>query len=416
MFENMSHEAFWRAYRRAYWRKLSSVLTGKSNNLLPYQLVRDELPFSGQRDIGLQTIPIDKIIGSVGRYRDFDRAFLPLRRENNERWVNISLARYKDIELPPIDVYQIGEVYFVRDGNHRISVARHRGQSMIDAYVTEIEVPIPLTADLEIEDIRQKRTYAEFIQQTGLNRLRPNVDLELSLPGEYGRLLNHIATHQYYMGLEQNRTVPYQEAVLSWYDTVYMPLIDFIKEHHLPERYPDRTLTDLYWWVSEYKWLRQESSIDDDKVEKAIQEFLNIYGESEVRNVIRKLRQETWIDTLILQQEEEHFFATTNLHQIRPLANIHLTLPGKYQKLLDHISEHRWFLGERHGSEVAYAEAVASWYDTVYKPVVAIIKEQGYIDRFPGRTDADLYLWTLDHRDELKEALASLPQLASEEE
>jgi hypothetical protein len=217
------------------------------------------------------------------------------------------------------------------------------------------------------------------------------------------------------MGLEQSRTVPYEEAVLSWYDNVYLPLVEFIKTYRLQEQFPERTLTDLYWWVSEYQWLRKESSIDDDKVEEAVRDLSHIYSNEEVHGVITKLRQANWIENMILQQEEAHFFATTNLHQIRPQADIRLTLPGKYEKLLQHISEQRWFLGEKRGEEISYEEAVASWYDTVYQPLVAEIKKLGFRYRFPGRTNADLYLWTLDHRSEVKEALASLPQLSEDE-
>ena len=104
-------------------------MQGESNELLEYDQVRRQLPFQGQRDLGVQTIPLDKIVGSVGRYRDFDRAFLPTQRGTKGRWINISKARYADKELPAIDVYKVGDVYFVRDGHHRVGqgAARQAG-------------------------------------------------------------------------------------------------------------------------------------------------------------------------------------------------------------------------------------------------------------------------------------------------
>ncbi|MCA9922120.1 MAG: hypothetical protein KC421_07105 [Anaerolineales bacterium] len=405
MFKQMAFEDFWRAYRHGYWRKLASWILGTNNQLLPYHEIRDSLPFQGQRDLGAQTIPIENIVGSVGRYRDFDRAFLPTQRYNHQRWINISLARYQSVELPPIDVYKIGEVYFVKDGNHRVSVARQRGQSMIDANVIEIEVPISITPESEIDEILSRQAYAQFLQKTNLLQLRPDADLEMTLVQLYGRLLEHINTHRYYMGLEQQQEISYEEAVLSWYDHVYCPLILAIKQQNLPAHLPEMSLTDLYLMVSEYQWLRRESSITDDKVEEASKQLSHIYSAKDVRQTLRKLRQANWIDEMILTREKADFYAYTHIRTLRPDADLTLTLPGKYEKMLAHISEHRWFLGEKQGAEVSYEEAVTSWYDHVYLPIVHIIREQKYLSKFPDRAEADLYLWTIDHRQDMGDAI-----------
>lgn len=402
MFERLASEDFRRAYRKAFWRKIGALLTGRSNELLPYDEVRRQLPFEGQRTIGLQTIPIDKIIGSVGRYRDFDRAFLPTQTQTTGRWVSIRTAHYHAIELPPVELYKIGEVYFVQDGNHRVSVARERGQAFIDAIVTEIDVPIPLTTDTKIDDLVRKRDYAWFLEQTGIHRLRPEADLELTTPNEYARLHEHINAHRWYLGEQRQAAVPYEEAVVSWYDNVYQPLVQAIQEHGLAKAFPQRTLTDLYWWVSEYQWLLREAYLGQNRLDKVTEQFAQIYSRKPVMEIIGKLRQATWIDQMILEQEQEKFYQATNLRDIRPDANIFLTLPGKYDKLLEHISVHRWYLGEARGSEVSYAEAVASWYDNVYLPSVQLIREQDILSDFPDRTEADLYLWVVDHREELE--------------
>ena len=412
MYKSLAFQDFDRAYRRAFWRKIRAWLTGTSNELLPYDEVRQQLPFSGQRDLGMQTIPVNKIVGSVGRYRDFDRIFLPTQRQTSQRWVSIKTAHYEEKPLPPIDAYKIGDVYFVRDGNHRVSVAREREQLFIDAYVIEIDVPIQLTPETEMDDLVRQKEYAQFMAQTGLAKLRPDANLELTLSGEYGRILNHIQTHRYYVGLEQQRDVSWDEAVASWYDNVYLPLVAAILEHDLDRAFPKNTVTDLYWWVSEYQWLLREAYEGEDAVvgqllsATAVPQLADMYTDKAVRQILRKLKQATWIDDMLLEQERDQFLAYTQIKQLRPDAEIALSLPGKYDKLLYHISAHRWYLGEARNSDVPYEEAVASWYDNAYLPLVQMIREQEMMDAFPNRTEADLYLWLVDHRQEFVDSFA----------
>lgn len=410
MFKSLAYQDFDRVYRRAFWRKIRAWLTGTSNELLPYYEVREQLPFSGQRDLGMQTIPVDKIVGSVGRYQDFDRIFLPTQRHTSQRWVSIRTAHYEEKPLPPIEAYKIGDVYFVRDGNHRVSVARERDQSFIDAYITEIDVPIQLTPETELDDLVRQKEYAQFMAQTGLAKLRPDVNLELTLSGEYGRILNHIQTHRYYLGLEEKRDVLWSEAVASWYDNVYLPLVAAILEHDLDRAFPKNTVTDLYWWVSEYQWLLRESYAGEDlgtglpMPAAAVSQLAEMYTHKAVRQILRKLKQATWIDAMLLEQERDQFLAYTNIRALRPDAEIALSLPGKYDKLLYHISAHRWYLGEERGCDVSYEEAVVSWYEKAYLPLVQMIRDQAIMNSFPNRTEADLYLWLVDHRQEFVES------------
>ncbi len=121
-----------RLFVRVFWRSVLGWFNKSSNQLLAFDEIRKYLPVHGQYDVGVRQIPIDKIVGSVGRYNDFDRAFLPRHRHIRSRWISIDLAKLRDIELPPIEVYKIGEVYFVKDGNHRVSVAREKGQKYIE--------------------------------------------------------------------------------------------------------------------------------------------------------------------------------------------------------------------------------------------------------------------------------------------
>jgi nucleotide-binding universal stress UspA family protein len=155
--------------------------------------------------------------------------------------------------LPPIEVYQIGEVYFVLDGNHRVSVARQVGATHIEAYVAEVRTKVPLSPEVQPDDLILKAEYADFLERTRLDELRPEADLSVTVPGQYRALEEHIQVHRYFMGLEQEREIPYEEAVSHWYDEVYLPVVQVIRERGLLRDFPGRTETDLYLWVSEHR-------------------------------------------------------------------------------------------------------------------------------------------------------------------
>lgn len=401
--EHIAREDFERAYRKGFWRKVSSWLTGERNELLPFDAVTARIPLKGQHYIGMQQVPIDQIVGSLGRFRDFDRAFLPRQARSKSRWVSIDLAHYDDVILPAVDLYKMGEVYFVRDGNHRVSVARDRGQEFIDANVIELDVPVPLTADVDIDDLDFKGEYAAFLERTKLAEIQPEAMVELTLPGEYKRLLEHISVHRWYLGEGRREEVPYHEAVESWYDNVYSPLVTLIADQNLLESFPGRTEADLYLWIIEYEWYLREAYREEYSFQVASRQFRERFTESHTRKLVKILKKAAWVDNLILEQEREEFQARTNLDQLRPDAQIILTVPGLYHKLLEHIDVHRWYLGEQKGMEVPDEEAVISWYENVYLPLVVLIGEQNILDKFPGRTETDLYLWILEQQSNLME-------------
>ncbi len=402
--KQLAQDDFERAYRRGFWRKLSSWLTGERNELLPFDAVRDRIPLRGQHYIGLKEVPIEQIVGSLGRYRDFDRAFLPRQARTRGRWVSIDSAHYEEIILPPVELYKMGEVYFVRDGNHRVSVARERGQQFVDAYVTEIEVPVPLTADLQIDDLDLKAEYAAFLEETNLDNIRPGAAIELTLSGEYECLLEHISVHRWYLGEGSQAEVPYEEAVASWYDKVYSPLVELIVEQQLLENFSGRSEADLYLWIIEYEWFLREAYRKEYSFQVVSRQFRQRFKDSPTRKLVNILKKSVWVDNLILEQERQEFEARTQLTELRPESQVSLTTPGLYDKLLEHIDVHRWYLGEQKKQEIVFSEAVLSWYDNFYLPLVELIRAQNILGAFPGRTESDLYVWILEHQSYLERA------------
>lgn len=283
--DRMAQDDFERARAKAFWHKVAAWVTGDRVDLLSLDEVRARLPVQGQHDLGIQQVPIRQIIGSEGRYRDFDRAFLPRQTHTKDRWVRIDRLHHQSVELPPVSLYKMGDAYFVRDGNHRVSVARERGQEFVDAFVTELEIPVPFQPDNSMDDLVLRQECALFVQQTGLAHLRPDADVQLTLPGQYGKLLEHIQVHRWFLGQKRGADVPYEEAVASWFDHVYAPLARIIWEHRILDEFPGRTEADLYLWIMEHLWYLREAE-GDVPLEQAADGFARAYS----RRALTKLK------------------------------------------------------------------------------------------------------------------------------
>jgi nucleotide-binding universal stress UspA family protein len=244
-----------RARRSADIQELLSRFRGSTEELelLSYDEVRQQLRAVEKSSERLTEIPLDKIVGSVGRYHDFTRRFLPKNSIDQNRWARV-MATTKGLSgLPPIDVYRLGEVYFVRDGNHRVSVARQMGNTSIQAYVTDVESKVNLTPDIKPDDLIIKSEQVKFLEQTQLDRTKPNADLAATKPGAYPTLIEHIRVHRHYMGIERQREITFEEAAAHWYDEVFSPVINIIRKRDLLREFPDRTAVDLYLWAADHK-------------------------------------------------------------------------------------------------------------------------------------------------------------------
>jgi nucleotide-binding universal stress UspA family protein len=244
-------------FREARWKaslhEVLARLTRQPANLLSYDEVRQKLKAQAGSERGLREIPLQAIVGSVNRYDDFTRNFLPRSAVDAIRWARVKTA-VTDLEgLPPIEVYQIGETYFVQDGNHRVSVARDLGASTIQAYVTEVRTSVPLTPDIRPEDLILKAEYASFLDQIPLHTTRPKADLTVTAPGQYRAFEEHIAVHRYYMGQDLHREISLGEAAAHWYDHVYLPVVELVRRRKLLKAFPRRTEADLYLWLSAHR-------------------------------------------------------------------------------------------------------------------------------------------------------------------
>jgi hypothetical protein len=202
---------------------------------------------------GLQNVPVDKIVGSVGRYRDFTSNFLPRGSTSRDRWSRV-YAQVNSLEgTPPVELYKVGDVYFVRDGNHRVSVAKQLGNKTIEAHVTELPTSIKIEPGMSIKDLDKAGSYAAFLEETGLETSRPHhQSLELTEASRYSDLLGHIYLHKSVLEYKKGSPVTIEEAAANWYDNVFRPAVTLIRKYEILEHMPERTEADLFLWLVDH--------------------------------------------------------------------------------------------------------------------------------------------------------------------
>jgi hypothetical protein len=287
--DNEVHTQYRQVRRRAFWNQILDLLTGDSHRLLSFDLVQDKLRPTCQVYGGTRPVEVAKIVGSVGRYRDFDRSFLPLQDGTAHRWKAIAKARLREESIPPVKLYQVGDAYFVRDGHHRVSVAREQGATYVDAEIIECRTRVPITPDVSEEELDLKAEYAEFLEETDLDQVRPEQQIEFTTSGSYKVLLEQIAVHRYFLGMEREEPVSWQEAVLSWYDSLYCPIVEAIRQHGILEEFPGRTESDLYLWIIEHHYYLSQRGEDVDFAEAA-ERFAEEHDKPLVRRAVDEVR------------------------------------------------------------------------------------------------------------------------------
>src|SRR5919206_5397992 len=217
---------FSRARRRAFLRRIGAFLRRDpgSNRLLSFDEVKSALGAVEQVYLGMRTVPVEKIVGSVGRYRDFDRAFLPSKGDLGDRWKRIDRMMHRAEELPPISLYKIGDAYFVKDGNHRVSVARQQGVEMIDAEVVELRSRIPVDSALTARDLLHKLEHRLLLERLPFDSVLPEMKVELSDVADYRRLANHVEAHGFRLSQHRGQYVSPGEALRNWHEHSYAPI------------------------------------------------------------------------------------------------------------------------------------------------------------------------------------------------
>ncbi len=244
-----SQQAWSKARRGIIVQRVLCAIQDCSMDLIPFEEARELLHLNQKICRGLQEVELEKIRGSVGRYQDFTSAFLPRRDNLQKRWQGVWSAKTTK-GVPPIELYKVGQAYFVIDGNHRVSIARTEGEKTIDAYVCEYISPVELSSEADLDEVLCKAEYAEFLMRT---RLQPVKEILFTVPGHYMELECQIRSVQQSMEGESHEPVSYAEAAELWYREIYAPTIQEIEESGVMERFPERTAADLFIWM----WQRE---------------------------------------------------------------------------------------------------------------------------------------------------------------
>ncbi|MBW4719301.1 chromosome partitioning protein ParB [Saccharothrix obliqua] len=216
------------------------------NIMLPFHEVVEALGLVTERRLGLQTIRLDSIVGSVDRTRDFDRRFRPTSARVRERWQRLALAARRGEAVPPIEVYRVGDLHFVQDGHHRVSVAHALGLAVIDAYVTEVVTRVPAhgirhRGDLIVKDYR--RLFLERVPLSG----RERAAVLLSDPWDYAELGEHVEAWGFRLMQDEGAFLDRATVAHRWYAEEYVPVVEMLRQAGLVG---DRTETEAYMWVA----------------------------------------------------------------------------------------------------------------------------------------------------------------------
>ncbi|MCL2801405.1 MAG: transcriptional regulator [Treponema sp.] len=278
-------EDFSRARGRAILSQIQNFLNTDRDRLLSFNDVKDILKPKNEVYMGNQTVPIKQVAGSEGRYHDFNKYFLPKREHMRYRWQRVDEAHIRDIILPPILLYEIGGVYFVRDGNHRVSVAKMQNVEFIDAEVISLSTEINLKPSMTTEELRDALIAYEkniFYSETKFGELTKFWDLNFSSPGRYDVIYNHILVHKYYLNEGKEEELPFSDALSSWYTNVFSPVISIIREQWLLANFPGRTEADLYVWIIKH-WDFLKKKYGKYSLSKAAGDFSKKYGQDKGR-------------------------------------------------------------------------------------------------------------------------------------
>jgi len=224
---------------------LVRFLRRRPSDLLPFDVVRESLGLRSFVDRGLQEVPLERVVGSLGRVQEFNRAFLPREEALRDRWREIWDLAEGERGFPPVELFRVGDAYFVVDGHHRVSVLRSMHAPTVEAHVKEYLTRVPLESTSSLEEVLLRSGLAEFAEAAGIEPERVE-EFRVTVPSGYDRLLEHIAVHRHYRGNELQREIPWPEAVASWRDDVWRPMIEIIRESRILEEFPGRTETDLY--------------------------------------------------------------------------------------------------------------------------------------------------------------------------
>jgi hypothetical protein len=256
---------FSRARRRRVLSRLADRLRREPSDfgvILPFEEVIEALGRKGERELGLQNVPLESIVGTVDRSREFDRRFHPTSSRVRPRWERIANAQRRGQSMPPISVYRVGELHFVRDGHHRVSVARAQGRGDIDAYVTEVETKVGTGSGITLADLPLKSHERLFYERVPLPR-EARRRLRFSDSSQYAGLAEGVEAWGFRAIQERREPMTREQVAEEWFREEYVPVVEMLREADLIGK---RTETEAYIRVATERYILLRTHVWDDAV------------------------------------------------------------------------------------------------------------------------------------------------------
>ena len=200
--------------------------------ILPFDEVIAALGYKGERSLGLQTIKLDTIVGTVDSRRDFDRRFRPTSGRVRERWERLALAQRRGEPIPPIDVYRVGGLHFVQDGHHRVSIAMATGQTVIDAYVTEVLTAVPAKGIRHRGDLLMK-SYERIFRARVLLPEQAYAKICFADPWSYAELGEGVEAWGFRYIQHSQRFLDRADIARLWFASEYTPVVRMLRSADL---------------------------------------------------------------------------------------------------------------------------------------------------------------------------------------
>ncbi|GEM_PF-944145 len=326
-------------------------------------------------DLGIFDVPLAQIVGTVGRYRDFDKGLNAADFVQGKRLRKLREALAEGIELPPLELYKLKDHYFIVDGHHRVVLARKAGKKALKAHVIE---HLPPRNSLDNLLARER---AEFELMTGLH------DIQLTELSQYEKLLCQIREHAHYLSEREKCPASIKDAAQDWYETIYAPIIARIQEEDILHEYPERSTADLYVYISDHKWMESRRKGYDIGFSLALEHF---HRNKNPEKTLRDHMKDLFSPFITGSRRRKIFQERTGLRDII------LSSEKGYSMLLRQIGEHKYYLSQKTGREVSLDEAASQWRYEIFEPVRRVLEEERFQYGFSKKTPADLYLLLSD--------------------
>ena len=331
---------------------------------------------------GVQEVRVERIIGTEDRAEDFAVSFLPLRADMGTRWTKVRDLLLEDRISEAIKVIEYGGYFFVRDGNHRVSVAKTHGIEYLDADVTRFGLPVKLPAHMSRRKIPLLQGKLKFYDDTHAFDVVPEEQFGDAHPESWERL-RHIIFDKYKKRIsgKNGRTPADSELIENWYENVYSNIIDVIYRQAVPTLFPDKYNLDIFCDFVAF-W---EAYPSDTSPLETFGEFIRKAGR---RNPFLNLpyftRRTTKGFTTTAAQERERFYRLSGLRLFRPEVSIAEGRKDWYRFLAKQLLiSHNGYLRQSLGRLPFRDELLISWYDSLYKPATDLYLERKITVPFP---------------------------------